>query len=140
MLYRTFLLLGLITILTACGASSGAPSPAAPSASADTPESVATAALTALAAGDMAALAPMLGDELSADSRDDMRIQWRGSACNTLETVEVLGTSPAGDATEVRLRAHCAEGVDGLAFTLAASGATYRIVEWRMLPFEELEQ
>jgi hypothetical protein len=134
MIRRLLCLACLAAILAACGASATQTSPA------DTPVSVATAALTALAAGDQATLAPLLGDELSADERDDMRIQWRGSACNTLESVEVLGTSATGAATEVRLQARCSEAVDGLAFTLAAQGGTYRIVDWRMLPFEELEK
>lgn len=136
--FLLLLLCVLAVALAACGAASqGAVPVASP---ADTPESVAKAALTALAAGDQAALTPLLGDELSSDARDDMRIQWRGSSCNTLQGVDVLGTRPAGSGTEVRLKARCAEAVDGLAFTLAPSGGTYRIVDWRMLPFEELEK
>lgn len=135
----------LAALLSACGASAAQTSPAAPVAAApntpaDTPESVATAALKALAAGDQSTLTPMLSTEFGADERDDLRIQWRGSACNTLEEVKVLGTSAAGADTEVRLQARCTEATDGLAFTLAAQGGTYRIVDWRMLPFEELEK
>ena len=59
---------------------------------------------------------------------------------NPLEEMKGLGTGAAGADTEVRLQARCTEATDGLAFTLAAQGGTYRIVDWRMLPFEELEK
>jgi hypothetical protein len=133
MLRRLLILLLLVSSLAACGAAAQT-SPAGP------PESVAKAALTALAGGDQATLAPLLSDTITADSRDDMRIQWRGSSCNTLQSVKVLSTAAVGVNTEVRLQAQCTEAVDGMAFTLAAQGGSYRVVGWRMLPFEELEK